>query len=90
MSDLNHIEEYRLVLEPEEPVDQLVASGGLCAPSGTWIYPELTGGFVAARGGIRFDGGTLDLGLMRDSGVSRENGYEIFLENFEGSQESLE
>jgi hypothetical protein len=68
MSDLNHIEEYRLVLEPEEPVDQLVASGGLCAPSGTWIY---------------LDGGTLDLGLMRDSVVGRENGYEIFLENFE-------
>ena len=41
-----------------------------------YLYPE--GGFVF------LDGGTLDLGIVRDSTLNSKNDYQIFVETFEG------
>src|SRR5690606_37070581 len=48
-------------------------------------FPENVIWYLFAEGTFLFlDGGTLDLGLVRDSTLNGTNDYKIFLETFEG------
>lgn len=69
MTEIDHVAEYARALGVDLTCHTLVASGGLVAPSpGTWIH---------------LDGGTLDLGVVRDSVVNSKCDYPIFVETFE-------
>lgn len=67
---------------PAIPVQQYVA-----AVSGTAIpeFPDVVELLLYPEGDFLFlDGGTLDLGTVRDSGLNAVNAYELFKETFEG------
>ena len=70
MTELDHVAEYCRALGLEDRAQWaggFVASGGLCAPTGTFIH------LVA---------GTLELGVVRDSVVNGKTDF-IFAETFE-------
>lgn len=57
------------------------AAAGAAIPG----YPNQVDGLLFTTGGILFlDGGTLDLGLVRDSMLNSKNRYQQFSETFEG------
>jgi hypothetical protein len=48
-------------------------------------FPDTFRWFLFAEGTFLFlDGGTLDLGIIRDSGLVGTNDYKMFVETFEG------
>lgn len=58
---------------------------GAQAPGALNAFPSKVVWYLFAEGTFLFlDGGTLDLGLVRDSTLNSTNDYKIFLETFEG------
>jgi hypothetical protein len=48
-------------------------------------FPDVVESYVFPEGSVQFlDGGTLDLGVVRDSRTNAANRYETFVETFEG------
>jgi hypothetical protein len=59
-----------------------ITDGG--SPAGIAKYPTAVVWYLFAEGTFAFmDGGTLDLGLVRDSVLNESNDYEMFVETFE-------
>lgn len=49
-------------------------------------WPSTIVGYLYPRGTVAFlDGGTLDLGIVRDSTLNAQNNFQMFMETFEGA-----
>lgn len=62
------------------------ATGGSGGTLGLADYPDAVIWYLFAEGTFSFmDGGTLDLGLVRDSTLNAANDYQMFVESFENA-----
>ena len=63
---------------------QLINSGSAQAAGALTTFPTSVVWYLFAEGSFLFlDGGTLDLGVVRDSGLNALNNYRMFAESFE-------
>lgn len=71
-------------IDPVWSPDMQVFGNQGIAPINGW--PSTIVGYLYPRGTVAFlDGGTLDLGLVRDSTLNAQNNFQMFMETFEGA-----